>query len=153
LFNKKINKDKNREKVIILLTDGDANVWVDPKIAALAAKEENIKIYTIWIWSRTWGYITYNFWWFLQKQKVPPLNDRDLKYISKVTNWEYFRADSNRTFEKIFNKLNKLEKNDIEVEIKKEYSQYYDLFVYLLIFLLLIFSYLNFSILDLKTNK
>jgi hypothetical protein len=70
------------------------------------------------------------------------LNDIDLKYIAKVTSWEYFRADSNRTFENIFNKLQSLEKNDIEVEIKKKYIQYYDNFVYSLIFLLLIFSFL-----------
>ncbi len=134
-------KDTKREKVIILLTDWDANVWVDPKIAALYAKENWIKIYTIWIWSKTWGYITYNNWFFKQRQKIPPLNDSDLKYIAKVTNWKYFRADSNRTFQTIFNELQKLEKNDIEVTIQKEYKQYYDIFIYSLIILILIFFF------------
>ena len=130
---------KNREKVIILLTDWDANVWVDPVIAGLAAKKENIKIYTIWIWSKKWGYITYNIWGFLQKQKIPPLNDKALKQIAKDTWWEYFRATNNTVFKQIFDRLQKLEKNDIEVEVKKEYSEKYDIFIYSLVFLLLLF--------------
>ena len=42
LFDKD-KKEKNREKVMILLTDWDANVWVDPKVAALSAKEKKYK--------------------------------------------------------------------------------------------------------------
>jgi len=130
---------KNREKVIILLTDWDANVWVDPVIAGLAAKKENIKIYTIWIWSKKWGYITYNIWGFLQKQRIPPLNDKALKQIAKDTWWEYFRATNNAVFKQIFDRLQKLEKNDIEVEVKKEYSEKYDIFIYSLVFLIILF--------------
>ena len=146
-------KDENREKVIILLTDWDANVWVDPKIAALSAKEDWIKIYTIWIWSKSWGYITYNVWGFVQRQKIPPLNDRDLKYIAQVTSWEYFRADNNRTFTSIFNHLQKLEKNDIEVELKKRYSQKYDIFIYSLVFLMCLFALIFSSNLEFKRKK
>jgi len=146
-------KDENREKVIILLTDWDANVWVDPKIAALSAKEDWIKIYTIWIWSKSWGYITYNVWGFVQRQKIPPLNDRDLKYIAQVTSWEYFRADNNRTFEAIFNHLQKLEKNDIEVELKKRYSQKYDIFIYSLVIFMCLFALIFSSNLEFKRKK
>jgi Ca-activated chloride channel family protein len=132
-------QDKDREKVIILLTDWDANVWVDPVIAWLAAKKENIKIYTIWIWSEKWGYITYNIWGFLQRQKIPPLNDKALKQIAKDTRWVYFRATNNEVFKQIFEQLQKLEKNDIEVEVKKEYKEYYDIFIYSLVFFMILF--------------
>lgn len=152
LFDKD-KKEKNREKVMILLTDWDANVWVDPKVAALSAKEKNIKIYTIWIWSKKWWYISYNVGPFVQKQRIPPLNDRDLKYIAQNTSWKYFRADSNETFKKIFKELQKLEKNEIETEIKKTYKEYYSNFVYILIILLLIFSYLIFGNLDIKNKN
>ena len=149
----KDNKKEDREKVIILLTDWDANVWVDPKVAWISAKEAWIKIYTIWIWSKSWGYITYDVWPFKQRQRIPPLNDKDLRYIASSTNWKYFRADNNRTFEAIFKELQKLEKNDIEVKIKKKYTNYYDIFVYSLIFLISIFSLLVINNLEYKTKK
>lgn len=152
---KNTEKDKknNREKVIILLTDWDANVWVDPKVAALALKNDKIKIYTIWIWSKKWWYITYQNWPFKQRQKIPPLNDKDLKFIAQQTWWEYFRAEDNSTFEKIFEKLQKLDKKDIEVEIKKTYSEYYQIFVYSLIILLIIFLYLVSQNIEVRKNK
>jgi Ca-activated chloride channel family protein len=152
---KEDNKEEKleREKVIILLTDWDANVWVDPKIAAISAWEKKIKIYTIWIWSEKWWYIVYDVWPFKQKQKIPPLNDKDLKYIASSTNWKYFRADTNRTFEAIFKELQKLEKNDIEVKIKKKYSNYYENFVYSLIFLIMCFWFLIINNLEYKNKK
>ena len=143
LFNKE-DKYKSREKVIILLTDWDANVWVDPILAWVSAKKEWIKIYTIWIWSEQWWVITYNNWPFQQKMKIPPLNDKALKQIAKDTKWEYFRATDNSTFNDIFNNLQKLEKNDIEVDIKKNYSEYYKPFLYSLIVLLGLFNFLVF---------
>jgi len=78
---------KKREKVIILLTDWDANVWVDPVLAWLSAKKEWIKIYTIWIWSEKWWIINYKVWPFNRQSKVPPLNDKTLKKIAQDTWW------------------------------------------------------------------
>ena len=132
----------NREKVIILLTDWDANVWVNPVLAWLSAKKEWIKIYTIWIWSKQGWYITYDMWPFKQRQRIPPLNDKDLKQIATDTWWMYFRAENNNEFKQIFKYLQKLEKNDIEVKIKKTYSEYYKNFVYSLIILMSLFIYL-----------
>lgn len=134
---------KKRQKVIILLTDWDANVWVDPLLAWLAAKKEWIKIYTIWIWSEKWWIINYKVWPFNQQQRVPPLNDTALKKIAQETNWNYFRADNNQTFQRIFDKLSNLEKNNLKVEIKKEYSENYKPFKYSLIVLLWIFTLLS----------
>ena len=143
---------KKREKVIILLTDWDANVWVDPVLAWLSAKKNWIKIYTIWIWSKNGGYITYNVWPFKQKAKIPPLNDAKLKEIAKDTWWVYFRADNNHTFKRIFDELQKLEKNDINIEIKKEYKEYYDIFIYTLVFFLTIFSFLMIKNLEIRKD-
>ena len=151
LFSKK-EEDKEREKVIILLTDWDANSWVDPVLAWLSAKKEWIKIYTIWIWNEKWWLITYNNWPFKQQVKVPPLNDKALKQIAKDTNWEYFRAVDNNAFNEIFNNLQKLEKNDIEVDIKKDYREYYDPFLYILIMLLGLFNFVMFLRPELRKN-
>lgn len=137
-------EDKNREKVIILLTDWDANVWVNPILSGLALKKENIKVYTVWIWNKDWWYIIHDNWAFKTKQKMPPLNEKPLIQIAEDTWWKYFRADNNKSFENIFKELNKLEKNDIEIEVKKEYSNYYKIFLYSLIILIWSFCYLVF---------
>jgi len=132
-----INKDLkwswslDREKVIILLSDWDATKWVDPLMSALSSKEKWIRIYTIWIWSENW-YIS-NF------QHIPPLNDSLLKELAKNTNWQFFRVVDNNTLSLVFKELEKLEKNDIEIKLKKNIDKYYLVFVYILIFLLIIF--------------
>ncbi|MDP2090347.1 MAG: VWA domain-containing protein [Candidatus Gracilibacteria bacterium] len=143
---------ENREKVIILLTDGDANVGVEPTLAGLSAKEIGIKIYTIGIGSKEGGYITYNNGPFKQQQKVAPLNEKTLRQIASDTNGEFFRADNNNTFESIFQELSKLQKNDINIEIKKQYSEYYTYFLYSLVILLGLFTYLMVCKVEYKTS-
>ena len=153
LWEERGQKKEDRQKVIILLTDWDANVWVNPIIAAKDALANNIKIYTIWIWSKSWGYISYNVWPFVQRQRIPPLNDKVLKQIAQITNWQFFRATDNFSLQKIFDYLWKLEKNDIEVEVKKEYKEYYSIFVYSLVFLIFIFWTLVISNLEVNRNN
>lgn len=137
-------EEKSREKVIVLLTDWEANVWVDPKIAAISAKEKNIKIYSIWIWWEKETFINFKVWPFEQKAIIPPLNDKSLREISDLTKAKFYRASDNKTFENIFSELEKLEKTEIESEIKKSYKEIYDYFAYFLSFLifLLILSFI-----------
>jgi len=148
----KTEENKDREKVIILLTDWDANTWVDPLLASLSSKEKNIKIYTVWIWSKEWGTISYYAWPFLQTQKIPPLNDETLMKIANNTSWEYFRATDDRIFEDIFKKLESLEKSLIEIEKQNNYSPSYTYFVLILIILLFIFIILSLSRPEIKSN-
>lgn len=136
--------DEKREKVIILLTDWDANAWVEPTLAWLSAKKEWIKIYTIWIWSKQWWYITYNNWPFTQRQKIPPLNEKTLRQIANDTSWVFFRAENNDTFKQIFDELSKLQKSDIEIKTKKEYKEYYEPFLLSLILLIWLFIWILF---------
>ncbi len=42
-----LESEPTREKIIVLLTDGEANLGIDPKASALYAKEKNVSIYTI----------------------------------------------------------------------------------------------------------
>lgn len=145
---------EKRQKVIILLTDGDANVWVDPILASLSAKKENIKIYTIGIGSEKWGTIKTNIWWWLtQEQQIPPLNDTALKEIAQNTSGKFFRATDNDSFIKIFDILQKLEKNDIKINITKLYTEYYTYFMIVLVVNLFIFSVLIFKETDYANNK
>lgn len=132
--------DNNREKVIILLTDWDSNTWVDPKLAATNSNEKGIIIYTIWIWSKQGWQVKYISSWFEHIQTIPAINDELLKEVSKITSWEYFRAEDNLSLEKIFKYLEKLEKQDIEIKTNKLYSNEYKFFAYILSFLLFVFT-------------
>ena len=143
LWIKKQDYEK-RQKIMILLTDGDANKWVNPILAAKLAKSKWIKIYTIWIGSKSWWYIKYNNWFFVQTIRIPPLKAETLKQIASLTNWSFFRATDNDTFEKIFNMLKGLTKQNIKVKVKKDYKPYYQVFDYLLLFFMWVFIYLRF---------
>lgn len=143
---------KDREKVIILLTDWDANTWVDPVLASLSSKEKNIKIYTIGIWSEEWWTISYYSWPFLQTAKVPPLNDKALIEISNNTLWQYFKATDDLVFENIFKKLETLEKSLIEIEKENNYSPNYTYFVIILLILLFLFIVLTINKPEIKSN-
>ena len=139
LMSNNLFEEEDREKVVILLTDGDANVWVDPKIAALKSKEKDIKVYTIGIWSKEGGGFIYNDWYFNREVTVPALKEEDLIYISNQTNAKFYRATDNDSLEDIFDELEKLEKNDIEIESKNTFNTYYKHFVYTLILLNFLF--------------
>ncbi len=136
---KNLFREKDREKVVILLTDWESNQWVNPLASALALEEENIKVYTIWVWSKEWWYINYKIWSFTRKEYVPPLNDKTLKEIARLTKAKYFRASDDAEFKRIFESLEALEKSDIEVEVKKNYKEKYQFLAYLLSFLIFCF--------------
>lgn len=126
---------KSREKIIILLTDWDpSDGTLDPVLVSKLLAEEHIKIYTIGVWSKEWGMIEIKHWPFIQKAQIPPMNTEFLKKIASISNWHFFKATDNTSLEKIFIKLEELEKNDIEVKIIKNFSEFYFPFIYLLIF-------------------
>ena len=131
----------DREKIIILLTDGDANRWVDPLLAAELLKSKKTKTYTIWVGSKEWGTIAIQNWPFRQTQQIAPLNETTLREIASLSNWKFFRATDNNSLEDIFLEISKLEKTELETEIEKNYTSAYELFLYLLLVLLwLLFS-------------
>ncbi len=143
---------KKREKVVLLLTDWDANVWVNPELAAKMLKDNNIKIYSIWIWSKVWWEISVDTWfWFIQNIKIPPLNEEKLKSLSQITSWEFFLAYNNEILSDIFKKLSTLEKNDISVSKVITYKQIYNQIIYINIILLFMFIILSF--LKVNTKK
>ena len=147
--------EKNREKIIILLTDWEVNKWIDPLIAIQYLKEKikndslqdkNIKIYTIWIWWDKEAFIENkdNFW-RIHKTKVAPVDEKTLKSIAKITWWKYFKANKKQTFKKIFNEISKIEKTEIQIENIKINIPKYSYFLYILIFMYLMFLYLKFK--------
>lgn len=134
-------KDSNRQKVIILLTDGTANTWVDPNIAVQFLNEKydwdnKIKIYTIWIGKNEETFISIqNTLWFSQKISIEWVDEASLKQIAKLSGWIYFRADNKKTLKSIFEKISQLEKTQLEIESFIEIQSISKYFVYILIFI------------------
>lgn len=140
----------DREKVIVLLSDWKPDCWdfnwdgkmdcIDPLQAVKYVWEKNIKVHTIWIWWEWEVYIKYT--------PKPVTFDKEaeenLKAIANLTSGEYYRADSEETFKQIFEKLNLLQKKEIEVEQFELFLPYYKVFVYILFFLITFFTIFNF---------
>lgn len=111
-------KEEEREKIIILITDGTANTGVNPEIVLKLLQEKNIKTYTIWVgkqWETTMEIVVWPG--FTQRIPIAWVDEEILKKISENTWWKYFRADSENTFKQILEAIADLEKSKLESEI------------------------------------
>ena len=137
-------ENPEREKVIILITDGEANKWVEPELALRLLKENGIKTYTIWVWK--WEETTINVpvWNFIQQILVWWVDEEILKKISYETWGRYFKADSSEAFQNILDTIAELEKTELEYEIYKSEKSQNLLFLCLIFILLCILNYLYF---------
>lgn len=132
-----------REKVIILLTDGEANKWVDPTLALKFLKEKNIKVYAIGVGKEDQTYIeTPLVWGFTQKVLIEWIDEPMLQRISKETWGKYFRADSPETFKSILDEIWKLEKKQLEYETINLQTSYTWIILILLLSNFWIFTYI-----------
>lgn len=113
-----LSQDKTeREKVIILITDGEANTGVEPSVALKLLKDQGIKTYTIWVWKDKESTIDVtNPLGFAQRILVGGLDEEILKKIAWETWGEYFRADSPEAFQNIIDTISRLEKKELEME-------------------------------------
>jgi Ca-activated chloride channel family protein len=98
-----------RNKVVILLSDGDSN-WVtrfEPEEAARAAAKMNVKVYTVLV-----GREENDFFGGMS------VNPATLRSIAALTGGEFFRATDYESFDKGFqavrNKLDKIKRTTIE---------------------------------------
>ena len=147
----RFKKSEERSKVLVLLTDGNANTGADPFIAAQKAKEENIKIYTIGI-GKEGGAPLPIINRFGQKDiarnrdgsvVMATFKEDDLKRIADIGQGKYFRASDNLKFTQIMREINLLEKQDIEVKITTEYNENFMPFLITLFILFFIYIVLN----------
>ena len=140
-------ENNDREKVIILLTDGEANRWLNPiqALAYIQNKNANIKVYTIWIgwWEATSIKIKDAFWSY-QVLPVAWVDEETLKTIAAKTWWKFFMAQNREMLENIFSTISQLEKNEIESEILKVNKEKYWVFLYVLIAIFLLLLWLKF---------
>ena len=100
-----VNRFKNnpdRTKVLVLLTDGVANVGVDPIFAAEYARADGVKIYTIGIGKN--------------KNSREGFDEKSLKDIAELTGGKYFWAGNNKSLNDALTQISQLEKKEYKAE-------------------------------------
>jgi Ca-activated chloride channel homolog len=105
-----------KSRVVILLTDGVNNTGqIDPLTAAKMAKAMEIKVYTIGVGTDGAG----GFF----AMRGPQIDEKTLKEIAKTTGGNYFRVKDSNTLKKTFEKIDELEKTEIESKTYRRHSE------------------------------
>ncbi len=150
----RFKKSENRTKVLVILTDGDANVGIDPEIAAKKAKEEGIKIYTIGIGKDGGAPLPYTDIMGNKKYSrnqdgslvMATFNESALKKIANIGDGKYFRVNDDNSFDKAMTEINALEKREIKTKVTTEYTEIFYPYLFALFIVFLIYIILNIKI-------
>jgi Ca-activated chloride channel family protein len=81
----------------------------------------------------------------MQNQKVS-IDEKLLQNIATQTGGKYFRATDNRSLEKIYSDINKLEKSKVEISTYHRYTEKFYPFIFAAMALLLIEIILRYTL-------
>lgn len=136
--------ESDREKVIVLFTDGEANRGIRPIDALKFTKEKNIIVHTVWIGGYEPTFVEFNNVFWQQKVNIGWVDEKTLISIAEATWWKYFRASDAEKFSQLFDELNLLTKKDIIISQTSLYSGAYKELWYFWFFVFFVF-FLYFS--------
>ncbi|TYP95035.1 Ca-activated chloride channel family protein [Fodinibius salinus] len=141
----RLKKSEAKSKVIILLTDGQNNSGeIDPVTAADLALSYDIKVYTIGAGTRGTAPYPVNDPVFGRRTRNIEVNidEEMLKQIANMTGGAYFRATDTESLKEIYNKIDQLEKSEIDEIIYTDYTDLYPRFLLpaILLFILALVS-------------
>lgn len=148
----RLRYSKAKSKVIILLTDGENNAGaIDPITAARAAEAMNIKIYTVGVGKIGGAPIPYYHPIFGKQYYRNPdgtlyltmLDEQTLKKIAQITDGKYFRATDARSLERIYKKIDALEKTKIKAKQYLQYTESFPPFLWIAIGMILCYIILD----------
>lgn len=142
-----------RKKVVIVLTDGEANMGINPTIAAKLAKEQGVKIYTLGIGdpAGTELYVTDRFGtkqYFLDQTGKPiraTLDEKTLISIADITGGKYYNAKDGDSLSSVFKELEKLTKTEMKTTSITVRHPEYEWFLWGIVFLLPVWLWLSFG--------
>ena len=107
----RLRDSKAKSRIVILLTDGINNRGeLTPENAAQAAAALGIKVYTIGIGG---GLPVKQGFFTLPPQEI---DEATLKRIAERSKAEFFRARDLKTLEEVYDRIDKLEKTEIEMQ-------------------------------------
>jgi len=148
--NRLADTTKLSTKVIILLTDGvRMGGKFSPIDAANAAKQLNIRVYTIGVGSETnmpIPVVDKNGRRVFDLDPRISFDETTLKEIADITGGTYFKATSKEKLTEIYKEIDTIEKQKIEVDITRRYDEQFHLFALAGLILLLIELILTFTI-------
>lgn len=128
LANMAYSGSQSASKSIVLLTDGRANIGIDPTISAKESAEQGIQIYSIWVGSIKGWDLFYtdsngqkNYFYdasgnILQSDLDEPM----MKNISQITQGKYFQWDNRIELEKVFSDIEKTIPNVTENKVENK---------------------------------
>ena len=151
--NEKDSANKDRKKVIIVLTDGEANMGINPTVAAKLAQEEGVKIFTLGIGDPTGTelYVTDRYGdkqYFLDQTWKPiraTLDEKMLTNIADITGGKYYNAKDENTLTSVFKELEKLTKTEMKTTSVTVRHPEYQWFLWGIVFLLPFWLWLSFG--------
>ncbi len=129
----RLQDSKAKSRIIILLTDGENTAGeIAPEVAAQAASELGIKIYTIGIGKG--GLVDFpglqrNVWTgkidtVITKEEIK-VDEQSLTNIADVTGGKFFRAHDADKLDEIYEIISNMEKSKIETKSYTTYTEYF----------------------------
>lgn len=112
---KRIQSIEGTSKAVILLTDGVSNAGqVNPIKAAKVARELGIKVHTIGVGSSTTAMQAPRGFFSRRNAVAAEFDEKTLKEVAELTGGVYFNADSMEGLQKVYEEIDKLERNETE---------------------------------------
>lgn len=129
----RLRKSTAKSRILVLLSDGSNNAGeLDPLTAAQFAVDAGIKVYAIGVGTR--GRAPFPVYDPVLGKRYVQVNvdmdEKTLTQVAGVTGGRYFRATDEEKLAEIYSEIDQLEKTEITV---KEFSQYRELFAWMLI--------------------
>ena len=125
----RLKESRTKEKVLILITDGNNNMGeVDPVTASKIAANYGVKIYTIGVGSVEGAVYEVNDAFFgkrLVRDNREKLNEDIPRQIAANTGGMYFRVTDTQSFKDAMKQIDNLEKEDIKIRKFTNYDELY----------------------------
>lgn len=145
----RLKESKAKSKVIILLTDGVNNRGaISPETAAELSQTYGIRVYTIGV--GTYGTAPYPVQtpFGTEVHNMPvEIDEQGLQNIANLTGGKYFRATDNEKLKQIYEEIDTLEKNKIEVKHFSKREEHYFIFALIGMLLLVIEAVMRYTLL------
>ncbi|MGZ6290558.1 MAG: VWA domain-containing protein, partial [Bdellovibrionota bacterium] len=124
-----------KSRIVILITDGDNNMGsIAPLTAGDIAVGYGIKVYAIALGKE--GVVNYpdtvSFFGVTKKimrQTTSTINPSLLMKIAEETNGKFFRVEDTDAMKKVFEEINKLERNKIETKDRVLWEEHFQKFL------------------------
>lgn len=139
----RLKEIQSKSKIIILLTDGMNNAGkIPPKIAATAANQYDIKIYTIGAGTKGEAQMPAQdpFGRMRYAMVKVDIDEEMLTAVAEETGGTYFRATDTESLTKIYDEINAMETTTRSIKKFEDYSDLFWIFISLAIATLLVES-------------